>query len=61
MELSGFEQLGELDPMVDVVEAVGFVFGVSPESWGLMAAALELSARSTEKKQRQTYTFQQRH
>jgi hypothetical protein len=39
MEFRGLKQLRELDPVVDIVEAMGFVLGVYPEARGLVAAA----------------------
>lgn len=39
MEFGGFEQLGQLDPVVHVVEAPGLVIGVVPEAGRLVAAA----------------------
>jgi hypothetical protein len=38
VELGGFEQLGQLDPVVHVVEAPGLVVGVVPEAGRLVAA-----------------------
>jgi hypothetical protein len=39
VEFCALEELRELDPVVYVVEPVGFVFGVGPEARGLVAAA----------------------
>lgn len=39
MEVGGFQELGELDPVVDRTEVVGLVGGVAPEARGLMAGA----------------------
>lgn len=39
MKFGGFEQLGQLDPVVHVVEAPGLVVGVAPEARRLVAAA----------------------
>lgn len=46
MKLGGFEQLGQLDPVVHVVEAPGLVVGVAPEAGRLVAAACFLSMRA---------------
>jgi hypothetical protein len=42
VEFGALEELRELDPVVDVVESVGFVFGVCPEARRLVAAACDL-------------------
>jgi hypothetical protein len=39
MELRRLEELRELNPVIDIVEAVRFVFGVAPETGRLVAAA----------------------
>jgi len=39
MKLAGFQEFGKVHPVLDVIEAVGFVVGMSPQAGGLMAAA----------------------
>lgn len=44
VELGRLQQLRQLRPMLDVVEAVRFVLGVAPQAWRLVAAAFWESA-----------------
>lgn len=39
MELGPLEQLGQLNPVVEVIEAPGLILGVLPQARGLMATA----------------------
>ena len=39
MKLAAFQEFGKVHPVLDVVEAVGFVVGMGPETWRLMTAA----------------------